>query len=214
MNFPALLTVKTIPEIVDLLKESPYGTIAESVSAYERLGDPALLEARLDKIYYENLWQTIDKLPDAKKIKALLGTEIDLRNLELILALKYIKLEPSAIGENVIELMYRLREKEISRLVQAYIEDLPKMTVWPPYSELLREAIELARDGKTAEMQSIFLQHLYKYAQQVSLKNPNSLVYVFSYLLLCQREARNLTTLAIGKQMKISDEKLSGLLFL
>jgi vacuolar-type H+-ATPase subunit C/Vma6 len=65
-----------------------------------------------------------------------------------------------------------------------------------------------------AETESIFSQHLYSNAETSALRNPNSLVYVFAYLDLCFKEARNLTTLAIGKQLKLEEEKIRSSLLL
>jgi vacuolar-type H+-ATPase subunit C/Vma6 len=68
--------------------------------------------------------------------------------------------------------------------------------------------------GMMSETENIFSQYLYSYAETTALRKPNNLVYVFAYLELCFREARNLTTLATGKQLRLEDEKIRNLLFL
>jgi vacuolar-type H+-ATPase subunit C/Vma6 len=132
----------------------------------------------------------------------------------MVLAAKYMKLEPSLVRKRVIDLKYRLRETAVSKLISSDVQEAPMVPLWPSYSNLVSRAVELIGEGKIVEMQSLFSKYLYSYAERMSVRNPNSLVYVFSYLQLCVREARNLTALAIGKQTKLSEEKLGGLLFL
>jgi vacuolar-type H+-ATPase subunit C/Vma6 len=214
VNFPALLAASEMTDVVELLKESPYRDVEKRLVAYETYGNPALLEAQLDKIYYDDVWAKTSETPDSEKIRALIGTEVDLRNLRWILSSKYMKLEPWLVHENVIDVGYRLRKSAVSRLIDLDVQEMPHTSVPPRYFELIRRAVELIGLGKIVETENLFSQHLYSYAEKVSIRNPNSLVYVFSYLQLCFREARNLTTLAIGKQMKMSENRLADLLFL
>ena len=214
VNFPALLAVKEMAEVVELLKESPYKSVGKRLVEYEAHGNPALLEAELDKIYYDDVWAETSEVPDSRKIRAFIGTEVDLRNLQWILLSKYMKVEPWLVHENIIDIGYGLHKSTVSRLIDVDAQKIPHTFVPPRYFETMRRAAELVRQDKIVETENLFSQHLYSNAEKVSIRNPNSLVHVFSYLQLCFREARNLTTLAIGKQMKMSENRLENLLFL
>jgi vacuolar-type H+-ATPase subunit C/Vma6 len=214
VNLAALLAADTIADAVRLLKESPYKDLEERLGQYERYGNPALLETQLDKTYYDDLWAKASETPGSEETRALIGTEVDLRNLQWIVSSKYMKIEPQLIHENLIDLRYRLSKSVISKLIDIDVQGMPPLSVPPPYSELLRKAVELVELGKIVEAENLFSQHLYSHAEKVSVRNPNNLVYVFSYLQLCFRETRNLTMLAIGKQMKMDENRLSSLLFL
>jgi V/A-type H+-transporting ATPase subunit C len=214
VNSPALLIANTMSEMVDLLRESPYREIEEHLEEYESSRNPIFLEMYLDNKYYRDLWAEIGKTAYAGEILALIGTEVDMRNLELIVASKYMRLEPRLVRESIIDLRFRLRKATISALISADLQEIPAIRVWQSYAQILQKAVELVNEDKIAEMQTLFSQYLYSYAEETSIRNPNDLVYVFSYLQLCVREARNLTALAIGKQTKLSEEKLKNLLFL
>jgi len=214
VNFPALLAAKEMREVVELLKESPYKNVGKRLVEYEAHGNPTLLEAELDKIYYADVWAKTNETPDSGKTRAFIGTEVDLRNLQWILLSKYMKVEPWLVHENIIDIGHALRKSTVSRLIDVDAQKIPHTFVPPQYFETMRRAAELIEQGKIVETENLFSQHLYSNAEKVSIRNPNSLVYVFSYLQLCFRETRNLTMLAIGKQMKMSENRLENLLFL
>ena len=214
VNFSALLAANEMTEVVQLLKESPYKNVGERLVEYETYGNPVLLEAQLDNIYYDDVWAKTSKTSGSEKIKALIGTEVDLRNLQWILSSKYMKTEPWLIHENVIDVGYKLHRSVVSRLIDIDVQEIPFTSVPRRYFELIRRAVEFIGSGKIVEMENLFSQYLYSYTEKASIRNPNSLVYVFSYLQLCFGEARNLTTLAIGKQMKMSEDRLADLLFI
>jgi vacuolar-type H+-ATPase subunit C/Vma6 len=214
LNFPALKSANNMADVLNLLKESPYKDLETQLDEYEKYGSPTLFETQLDKIYYSELFEKTRGLSDAKKVRDLLGFEADLRNLEFIVSSKYMKLEPRIVSESLIENGYRLRKTTVSSLISASIDEIPLISMRSSYSDLLKEAVDDVQEGKIIEMGNLFSRALYSYVEKLSIRNPNNLVYVFLYLCLCFREAKNLTTLAIGKQMKISEQRLSELLFL
>ncbi len=212
VNFPALQASNTVPEVVDLLRESPYKDIAGRLEEYERYNNPFLLEAYLDKNYYERIWNEIHRMRDARQVRVFIGLEADLRNLELIISSKYTRLDPSIVRESLIDVRHRLRKTAASRLINANVEEVSSIAVGRSYTDLLQKAVESMDDDKIVDIQGLFSSYLYSHAETTSIMNPNSLVYVFCYLQMCLREARNLTTLAIGKQLKMPEEKISSLL--
>lgn len=214
VNFPALLESQNIREMIDLLKESPYRDLRERVDLYEKYNNPLILEAQIDKIYYESLWEKLEEIVDKDEVKDLIGTEIDLKNLLYVLSLKHMKIERELLQEIIINIHYKLSGSLIQQLVDAPYETIPELLTWPSYVELAKKAVELIGREMVTEAENIFSQHFYSYAETVALRNPNNLVYIFAYLHLCFREARNLTTLTIGKHLKIDEEKIRSSLSL
>lgn len=211
LNFRALSAAKSMIEIVDLLKETPYKDAGQWLGEYETYNNPLILEAQLDKVYYMNLWTKANKKADGYKIRELIGTEADLRNLQLIVSAKYTKLEPRLIRRMIVDLGHRLQRSVTSRLANVDLQGIPGTVLWPSYSELMRRAVELVNEDRLVEMETLLSLYTYSYVEKMAVRNPNSLVYVFSYLSLYSREAKNLTTLAIGKQTKIGRESLRSL---
>jgi vacuolar-type H+-ATPase subunit C/Vma6 len=214
INFPALLEVSTIREIIGLLTESEYENLRKALDLYEKYENPRMLEAEADKVYYQLLWKTLEKATDEDDVRDLVGTEIDLKNLLNMLTLKYMKVEEGLLQRTTIKLYGRRSRSLIQRTAITSYQEIPRLLNSPKYVELVKKAVELMDKGMMSETENIFSQYLYSYAETTALRNPNSLVYVFAYLELCFGEARNLTMLAIGKQLRLEDEKLRSLLFL
>jgi V/A-type H+-transporting ATPase subunit C len=213
VNFSALLETHTVREMVAYLKETPYVELRDSVSLYESYNNPLVLEARLDKIYNDNFWNMLEKMRD-REVKRLVGTEIDLKNLFYMLSLKFMKTEEKIIREVMIDVHYKLHRNLIEQLMGVPYETIPRILTWPPYVDLAKKSLELLHKGLAVESENVFSRYLYSYAETVALRNPNGLAYAFAYLYLCLREAKNLTALAVGKQLKLDNEKIQNLLLL
>jgi V/A-type H+-transporting ATPase subunit C len=211
VNLHALMIAKTMPEVTDLLQASPYKDLEEWLGEYGRYGNPIILEAQLDKIYYDNFRSALHKTPDSGKIWALIGTQVDMKNVQLAISSKYMKMEPGIVQKMIVDKGYKLSKNATSRLVGSDLQGIPNVLSWPSYSDLAHKAIGLIEEGRIFEMETLFSRYLHVYTEKMSIRNPNSLVYVFSYLDLCLREAKNLTTLAIGTQMNVAGERLRSL---
>ncbi len=212
INFPALLEARTIREMIELLRESDYEILRKAFDIYEKYQNPRVMEAETDKIYYQLLWKRIGKAMDKDKSRDLIGTEIDLKNLLSMLTLKYMKVEQELIQQATIKVHGRLSKSRVQQTAISSYQAIPELLTWPKYVELATKAVELMDKGMMSETENLFSEYLYSYAETIALRNPNNLVYVFAYLELCFREARNLTTLAIGKQLRLQDEKIRSLL--
>jgi V/A-type H+-transporting ATPase subunit C len=214
INFPALLQSHTIREMIELLRESEYENLRKAIDIYEKYENPRIIEAEADKTYYELLWKKLEKAINKDEVRDLIGTEIDLKNLLTVFTLKYTKVEQKLLQQTVINIYHRLSKSFIKQAPALSYQAIPELLTWPKYVELAKKAVELMDKGMMSKTENLFSQYLYSYAETTALRNSNNLVYVFAYLELCFREARNLTTLAIGKQLRLEDEKIKSLLSL
>ena len=214
INFSAVSQSRTLREMTLFLRESEYKDLRETVDLYEKYNNPLVIEAEADKIYYELLWKKLGKIVDRDEVKDLIGTEIDLKNLLNALSLKYMEAAQELLQQTTINIYYRISKNIIQQIASTSYQRIPELMTWPKYVELTREAVELVNKGMTSEAESIFYRYLYSYAETVAHRKPNNMAYVFAYLYLCVREARNLTTLATAKQLRLDDEKIKNLLFL
>jgi len=212
VNLRALSAAKSMSEVAGLLRETLYQNFVQWLGEYDTYDNPIILEAQLDKTYYTDYWNKAQKNPDCNKIRDLIGTEIDVRNLHLILSAKHMKLDSRLVQRMTIPLGHKLQRSVVSRLGSANLQGIPLIALWPSYSALTHQAVELINEDRLVEMETLLRRYFNSYIERIALRNPNSLSYVFSYLSLCLKEARNLTTLAIGKEMKITQESLRGLL--
>jgi vacuolar-type H+-ATPase subunit C/Vma6 len=214
INFTALLQCRTIREMTALLKESHYRNLSESLDTYEKLKNPLVIEAQLNKSMFDDLWKSLNKAPNKEKLKDLFGTEIDLRNLLNILTLKYSGINQEVIEKTTMSTGYRIPKTLAQVLNGIPYQSMPEFVSWPSYAKITRTAAEFARKGMLVETENAFLEQIYSYAEKTAMRNPNDLVYVFAYLQLCIRESKNMVTLTTGKYLKLDETKIQSLLLL
>lgn len=214
VNFSALLQAQTVREMVDLLGETAYRDLKNALIIYEKYDNPLVIEAQASRICYELMWKNLRRIPDDDAVRELIGTEIDLKNLQYAFSFKYMNMEQELLEKLIIDIKYKLPKNLAQLLGGISYQNVPEHLTWPAYIEIGRKSVELISKGRLSETENLFLQHLYSNAETIAVRNPNSLVYVFTYLELCSREAKNLTTLIVGKQLKMEDEKIRSLLLL
>lgn len=213
VNFGVLLQSKNVREMVSLLRASPFRSLADVMEIYEKYDNSLVIEAQADKACYEKLWKDLDKVQDKRTIRTFVETEIDLKNLLLLLSLKYMNVDISLIQKMMINVRRKLPRDVVQQLGNVSFDSVAEFLTWPPYKDLAKKAVDLASKGLLNDVENIFSRFAYSNAEAASLRNANNLTYVFAYMQLCFREARNLTTLATGKQLKLNDEEIRGFLF-
>jgi vacuolar-type H+-ATPase subunit C/Vma6 len=209
VNFPALVKAKDIDEAISLLRDTPYHSLVDRLQAYRESGTSLILEASLDRIYFAKVWELARKIPG---IRELIGTEIDLRNLLITFALKNSGASSRLIEETLIPLSFRLPSPMLHSVVQSRLEDAPNLLTGD-YARLAGEALSLLRTDSAARLDWLFSRELYVYASTVLVARSLQAGYVLAYLLLCEREERNLLSIVMGKQLKLSEEEISKGLF-
>jgi len=212
VNFAALLGAQTIREMVELLRETPYAVLRTKFDLYAKYNNPWLLEALAEKVYYRNLWKSLENVPEEIDVKKLVGTEIDLKNLLLVFSLKHIKLGREFLDDIIDDTHYELPKSVIKSMIEVTPDMIPRLITWPPYVELAQRAAELYQRGSLIEIENTFARYTFTNAEKITLRRPNSLAFVFAYLALCLREAQNLATLVIGKKESLSEERIRHLL--
>jgi vacuolar-type H+-ATPase subunit C/Vma6 len=213
VNFLALLECHKIGEIVKLLKETPFRDLGDKVGLYERYNNPLILEAHLDRTYYGILEKELRGIAGGSRIQHLIGTEIDVTNLSSIISLRYARTSPDLLKQIIIEYYYRLPKNLVSKLIELPYEEITKLSFGPPYYELITKAIDSANKNMPTQAENVWWQYFYSCVEKEAARNPSSQVYVICYLYRCLKEARNLTTIATAKQLKMESERIQSLLF-
>jgi len=214
VNLSALLQCHAFGEMTELLKDSNYRNVAESLDDYAKLKNPLVIEAQLDKSAFGKLWKKLAKAPSKGKLKDLFGTEIDLRNLLNILSLKYTGASQEIIEKTIVDIGYRIPRAFAQKLSGVPYQSMADLVSWPSYANVVRSAADYASKGMLGEEENAFLGYIYSDAEKIALRNPNDLVYVFAYLQLCFKEAKNMATLTVGKQLKLDEAKIESLILL
>jgi len=209
VNFPALLNSKDVEEVVGLLRETPYRSLAQKLETYKQATVTIVLEAALDDIYFSRVWELAGKVSDAEAVKELIGEEIDLRNLLIGLSMKIRDLSPNLIEETFTSSHHRIPRGRLQSLAQARLEDAPSLLATQPYSKLASEAVKISRGGSQMALEVPFLRQMYDDASKALRIHSFDAGYIIAYLMLCECEARNLVTITTGKQLGLSEDEIS-----
>lgn len=211
VNFGALLEANSIDEVVSLLRETVYGSLSEKLQPYRETNATIVLEAALNEIYFSKIWKMAERV-SGKGLRALVGEEMDLTNLLNTFSLKTRELNPSVIEDSLIHSAYSLPEAKLRSLIQSRLEDAPSILTGR-YSKLASEAVSLLKSGSSSSLETLFFKQLYEDASLALRTSSLDAGYVVAYLLLCECEAKNLISIAISKQLNLSEEEIEqGLL--
>jgi len=209
VNFQALLNAKDVDEAVGLLRETVYRPLSEKLELYRQADVTMVLEAALDNIYFGRLWQLVQEVSDGAGLKDLIGGEIDLHNLLITFSLKARDLSANLIDEVLLSSSHRLPLRRLRALTKGRLEDAPNTLTTPPFSKLASAALTAVSGGSSMPLERIILKQLYEEASTALRTRFLEAGYVIAYLLLCECEARNLLTIATGKQLAVSEEQIS-----
>jgi vacuolar-type H+-ATPase subunit C/Vma6 len=209
VNFPALQKAKDIEEVVSLLRETSYRSIAEKLQAYREAGTTLILEAALDSAYFGRLWEVAKK---RKGVKDLIGEEMDLRNLLYVLSLKHAGAASRLIEDAMIPLSYRLTNPTLRSIIQGRLETASSMLP-PIYSKLTSEATSMLSHGSSMSVEGLFSQQLYYDALRALRTRSLQAGYIIAYLLLCEAEAKNMISIVTGKQLNLTEGEITRQLF-
>ncbi|MEM3832163.1 MAG: V-type ATPase subunit [Thermoprotei archaeon] len=207
INFPAMIESATLQDSLELLKATKYYQILEWFPLYRKHNIVTILEGSLDKIYFERSWKAAEKLPDSRELKAVLGVEIDLRNISLIIDLRARDISP----ETVLSISFRpvkLKSEDINQMSKARLDAIPDILMRTHYQNLAQRLRETIESKKLEQIDHIITDELYNQIKIMMIRYPSSFSYVIGYLIMTEIETRNLIALITGKELGLQEEKI------
>jgi vacuolar-type H+-ATPase subunit C/Vma6 len=153
------------------------------------------------------------EMVEKEGLKTLVGEEVDLWNLQLILTLKLRDLAPRLIEEMVTPIYYRLNKFKLRRLAQGGLEDVQEILGGTTYDDVAEETLKKSKEPAIS-LETVISKRLYQDASFALKTLFLESGYVIAYLLLCEREAKNLVTIATALDLKIPEEELQRRLLL
>lgn len=206
VNFPALVKSENVEEVVSLLRETVYASIADRLDVYRRIGLSIVLESHLDSIYFVRLWEKIDGLPDSEGVKWLVGEETDLRNIQLVFTLKIREVATRLIEELIIPTFYKLGRTALKSISQGGLTDVLEGLAGTTYGTVAQELLKSKEP--TIDIETALSKRLYQDASFALNNMFLELGYVIAYMLLCEKEARNLVTVTTALDLGIPEDGL------
>jgi len=208
IDFNKIISAHTIEDIISLLGDTPYKKpILKARDKFKNSGSLFFIETSLSLDYYERLLAMSRglSLVDRKVAQKILGIEIDSENISwLIKGIKYYSLDKAQILDWIIPGGERIAKKRIEGFHT--INDLSKITeslAIGPYTrikDLAESSIHL--------IESFLYEILLREVKKALGSFPFTIGTIFGYLILKQREIKNIISLIYVKRYNLKKEEL------
>lgn len=186
-----LVASTTMDEFISNLKDTQYYPLFAHLQSS---GNPSRYdyESQLDIYYFKRVWTLIDKLlkgGEQKAIKHTVGSQIDLLNILWIYrSKKYYSLESSKIYGCIIPVHYKLRNEQLTKLVEtSTVDEFMSALSSTYYGRSLKEV------GETS-MEAVYRTTMNKLHKQNVRNYPASIAPLYSYLFRKEQDLDKLTT--------------------
>ncbi|MEM4251297.1 MAG: V-type ATPase subunit, partial [Candidatus Bathyarchaeia archaeon] len=206
VNFQALTKAENVEEAVSLLRETVYASITDRLDSYRRLGSSIVLESYLDKVYFNRLWEGVERLPGAEGVRRLVGGEVDLQNILLAFTLKTRGIPSRLAEEMAVPIFYRLSRNVLKSLLQKELTDAIEALSGTVYSPVAHELLKSKEP--TSNIETVISKYLYNEASSALNDMFLQLGYVIAYMLLCEREAKSLATVTTALDLGVPEASL------
>lgn len=201
INFPAMVDAKTLDEALSLLGFTNYKNVVNKVPISREVSSTIPMEAFLDSIHFHELMDAIKGVPDEDVVRAVLGTEVDLKNIYYVISFKLLNVPTKIIEESIIKPLYRLRVEEVNELIRAredMLLDALSRTWYGSVGARLAKLIESRSiEGCEYEVSKAFKEYL----DRIAVTNALGMGYVMWYLYNIEYEYRSLSAIAFGKEL-------------
>lgn len=213
--YKGLAEADTIEEAVNLLAGTPYVRPAmEALEDYHEKKTLFPIETALEIDYYTRLKEKVSKLSgrDRKVAENLIGIEIDQKNIEWLIRLKFYYDIPVADlldynipgGKNV----------DRSRLIKVFQSESVETVLAVALEQFFGRAAEFFASNPQAAklyvLEIILWNYLVSEARKVLGGFPFTIGTVLAYLILKRAEIRNLITILNGKILGMKKDEIEG----
>ncbi|WP_370572784.1 V-type ATP synthase subunit C [Methanomethylovorans sp.] len=207
-TFTSELAAKsTYEDVITSLLTSEYSLILKEYDG-KNLSE---IENRLDKKYYDDLFQAIGnpKSKDQKLFSKFIRTDIDLKNLVTLFRLKKYGLTDPSMADLLIEGGLKLKIQEMERMLSLSFEDFLVELENTPYWEEISDCCGPKMDS-LIYVETRLRKLRLKSAASFSHVYPLSIVPIMDYVLSKENEVSNLRMIVRGKAVGLSDEEIKN----
>ncbi|OQX82720.1 MAG: hypothetical protein B6D63_07315 [Candidatus Latescibacteria bacterium 4484_7] len=215
LPYQAIATAKSIEDVASLLIGTPYSKPFErAIEDYKERGTLFPIETSLEMDLFRRLASQVEKLSktDRAVARKLIGLEIDLKNINWLIRLKfYHNVPPGELEKYMIPGGSRIR---IERLKKAFASDSPRDTLAAVLERSFAFASRVLESGeelsKLYMIEMILWDYLVDKARKTLAGFPFTIGTVLAYFILKRSEVRNLITIINGKLLDLDAESIEA----
>lgn len=214
LRLSKMVETETIDELVESMRDTEYYDVLQlGLGRLKHDETPFALISALDQYVYSNIMNSIKNLSrrDRKIAKALVGPEIDAKNLMLVLRCQ--ELEEEKVWELLIKHRYKLTDSILRACLSENLEVLSSEQF--PYKKYTTPGMEAYR--KTASLLGFELgmkKLILDVNKSMFCGDRFHIGALVGYLNLKENEVRNLVAILKGKEEKLSAEDIKKLIIL
>jgi len=169
------------------------------------------IETAIDNYYFTALWEYIESLPkqDRALVRRVIGTEIDVSNINFVLRAKLTGLEPDFINPMLIPIRFKLGE-ELDKSVHApTVWEAMKTLATGRYGNVLKESIAVCEQRRSVFPAEIALKQMFMAENLIPFAHyPFQVGPLLAYLNLKFQETKDVQALLIGKANNVPAERI------
>ncbi len=206
-----LLNVHSISDVIEALEDTRYGPpLQNAYERYQRDNSLFTLKNALDLFHFEELWDSINLMSPRKRnsILSVLGTEMDLRQIQWILRFRInFKLPPHQTYNHIIHQGYLLDEELLNELSEAqeieqFIKCLPRA-----YGRIVENSLN---DGLIdfTRLEVASWHYIYEKAVEALYRRPINPGIIFAYLSIKRVETDEIISILECKRYGMPKEDI------
>ncbi|ABD41482.1 H+-transporting two-sector ATPase, C (AC39) subunit [Methanospirillum hungatei JF-1] len=210
-----LLKQPDVKSVIDLLAtwEVPYAIpLTQAFPDYNAQGDLFILENALDRFYYERALSLVGgKSVEERKIREIIGTEIDLINIKSLLMMFRDHVDPEDAQPMLLDGGKVFNRKKLKMLLNlGSIASLIEYLEETPYRFLSDLRSTEGDTVKISTYQHLLDEYLIRHAVRLYRGDPLSVTVVIGYLWAKYTEIMNLRIIARCKNALIPPEDMEA----
>lgn len=203
-----LIDAEGMDDFVALLARTPYQSLSGGLAKYNETKNLFFLEASLDKIFWEDLWEGALKLRGTKEFRDFIEICVETHNLKMLLrakndGLRLEDIDPFLIRDCALlnELLPALDEEDLSGLIS-----LLEGTVY--FEPLLSAQAEHERTGSILSFEEVLDDLVVKKAGDIRKKKPFGPGPLIGFLVSKETEVKNLLAIVRSTEVDLNRDEI------
>ncbi len=204
INFDAVLNSKDVVDAVRLLAETIYSPLGIVIQSHEDSGSLLPFETYFEKVYASELTKALEGVSEDKEyVNQLLRVEFDVRNCITTIGGILHGLDSSIIESLIIPYSYKISIGDVVKVIRGERVSSIIKSVFSPYMRVVDSLLA----GKEAKASVEGFKYIYEESENIRLSRAYGFAFVITYLISCEVERRNLTSIALGKEYDIPPDE-------
>ncbi|MGI0101196.1 MAG: V-type ATPase subunit [Nitrosotalea sp.] len=213
-DMKVILSQNNVEGVINQLVKYNYGTILmQHLETYQKTGNLGPMMSALQTHYYQNLLESLKFFQgDEGIIRDLFRTEIDKKNVLILLKAKEASLDKDILGKHIVD-GGKFSKNELLEIYNA--KDVPEIVGRIENRFMLVNALALYKRSKSLIDFEVALDKFINSEYVNKLRNiALSIGTIFYFILKMEQERENIKRIAYGKHYNLSPDRINSLLLI